>query len=354
LGSDTSLERSVHSNGKWLVEVGARQNGVGQPPAPNYFDLGSEFKTVEASEPLPAVGPLRNLVLAQVYCSLTDPIQQMIQRPLQFSVAGYYATGMIWTMVVWALFAGAISRIAVLELGKHERVGLFEALGYAFRRLGSFFFAPLFPALGIAVVLVPLWLLGLLMKLPVGVLIGGICWVLVIIASLLIVVVGIGLAFGWPLMWGVIATERDGDVFEAFSRSYSYVFQRPLHYLFYVLVASAFGYGCWLFTFHCIEAIVTTANWSVDYAGPTVDSSGMQSLGDSIIQLVSQLTRTVGVAFCYAYYWCTSAAIYLLLRRDTDQTDLDEVYTEQDDEPRSLPGMTSDPDGVPQVVAQPE
>ena len=32
----------------------------------------------------------------------------------------------------------------------------------------------------------------------------------------------------------------------AFSRSYSYTFQRPLHYLFYATVAAFFGGFCWL------------------------------------------------------------------------------------------------------------
>jgi hypothetical protein len=352
VGSDTALERSIESNGSWPVAVASMPGGVGHAPTPNYF--AEEKDETTSTEPAPVAGPVRNSILAQVYLRMIDPVQQLTSRPATLSVTGYYVTGLIWTMFVWAFFAGAISRISVLELGKHERVGLFEALGFAFRRLHSFFFAPLFPVLGIAAVLIPLWLLGLLMKLPIGVLIGGICWVFVIIAALLIVVVGIGLAFGWPLMWGVVGAERDGDVFEAFSRSYSYVFQRPLHYLFYVAVASLLGYVCWLFTFHCIEAIVLTAKWSVGYAGPAADATGIQSIGDSMIAGVTHLIRTIGVAFCYAYFWCSSAAIYLLLRRDTDQTDFDEVYTVQDDEPRALPGMTSDADGVPQVVAQPE
>ena len=46
-------------------------------------------------------------------------------------------------------------------------------------------------------------------------------------------------------MWPTISAERDGDPFEAFSRSYSYVYGKPLHYFFYVVVAAAFGALCW-------------------------------------------------------------------------------------------------------------
>ena len=60
----------------------------------------------------------------------------------------------------------------------------------------------------------------------------------------------LGLAFGWPLMWATISTEGT-DSFDALSRSYAYVFQRPLRYLFYVVVRaySAGWAGCSVQTF---------------------------------------------------------------------------------------------------------
>src|SRR5204862_6458076 len=45
---------------------------------------------------------------------------------------------------------------------------------------------------------------------------------------------------GWPLMSATISAEGT-DSWEAVSRSYSYVYQAPWHYIWYSLVALAYG-----------------------------------------------------------------------------------------------------------------
>ena len=45
----------------------------------------------------------------------------------------------------------------------------------------------------------------------------------------------VGLAAGWPLMWPTISSEGT-DAFDALSRSYAYVYQRPLAYLLYAVI----------------------------------------------------------------------------------------------------------------------
>src|SRR5262249_34249807 len=63
------------------------------------------------------------------------------------------------------------------------------------------------------------------------------------------------------------------------------------------------------------------------------------------------------VGFGYSFFWSASTIIYLLMRRKVDDTDLDEVYLEEEDseEPYSAPvphsgGPTSAaPGGMPPV-----
>ena len=82
-------------------------------------------------------------------------------------------------------------------------------------------------------------------RLGFGSVLAGLLWIFVVIAGLGALWLFGGLIFGWPLMWPTISAERDGDPFEAFSRSFSYVYGKPLHYFFYVVVAAAFGALCW-------------------------------------------------------------------------------------------------------------
>src|SRR5262249_37733350 len=45
---------------------------------------------------------------------------------------------------------------------------------------------------------------------------------------------------GWPMIHATLSTEGS-DSFDALSRSYSYVYQKPWHYLWYALVALTYG-----------------------------------------------------------------------------------------------------------------
>ena len=75
-------------------------------------------------------------------------------------------------------------------------------------------------------------------------LVGGMFWPLALLAGLIMALLLVGLAVGWPLMWATISVEAT-DPFDALSRSYSYAFHRPIRYLFYVIVAAVLGLLGW-------------------------------------------------------------------------------------------------------------
>src|SRR5204863_3866138 len=101
--------------------------------------------------------------------------------------------------------------------------------------------------LAIVLLAIPIALVGLLLRVSIGfgAAVAGIGWLFVAIAGIGAMWLFGGLIFGWPLMWPAISAERDGDPFDAFSRSYSYVYGKPLHYFFYVVVAAALGALSW-------------------------------------------------------------------------------------------------------------
>jgi hypothetical protein len=146
-------------------------------------------------------------------------------------------------------------------------------------------------------------------------------------------------------MWPTISAERDGDAFEAFSRSYSYVYGKPLHYFFYVVVATIFGALCWAvvaiasqlvqeFGFWALawggggEAVTTIRGHALDLAvGRGLPQTGQTALniGATLIGLVVAVIQSVALGFRYAYFFCAASAIYLLLRHDVDEKEMDEI-----------------------------
>ena len=157
-------------------------------------------------------------------------------------------------------------------------------------------------------------------------------------------------------MWAALSTEEMGDVFEATQRSYSYTFGRPLHYAWYALVA--------------LLRLGGVRGRAVDGGTGRVHEllagflgcrhrarSELSRLGSAVAHLparasslaVTALVLTVASAFRYAFFWCAAGAIYLLLRRDSDQIEFDIVHVPDQPVRYSLPPLTTDEAGVPGV-----
>ena len=111
----------------------------------------------------------------------------------------------------------------------------------------SYFAAPLFPLLGVLLATVPILCVGVLLRSAISLWIAAVLWPILLLGGLMMAILLLGLLFGWPLMWATISSEGT-DSFDALSRSYAYVFQRPLHYLFYASWPRrrrASSAGCW-------------------------------------------------------------------------------------------------------------
>ena len=164
----------------------------------------------------------------------------------------------------------------------------------------------------------------------------------------------LGLGFGWPLMWATISTEGT-DSFDALSRSYAYVFQRPLRYLFYVLVAGRPRLARLAAGRDFAAAVICAQllgrrlgkrriGCGIEIQGGTPAWSGMSHAGSRIIHFWVVCVKSLAVGYFYGYFWTASSAIYLLLRRDVDATETDEVFLDADkSEPEhGLPPLGTD------------
>jgi hypothetical protein len=267
----------------------------------------------------------------------------------------------LWALVVWALFGGAIARMAAVGLATGDRVGLASAMRFAARKWVSLVFAPLMPVIGIILCAVPIAILGLLMGADVSAIIAAVLWPLALLAALVMALLAVGLIFGWPLMAATIATEGT-DAFDALSRSYAYVFQRPLHYLFYAVVAALLGLAGWLLVASFAAGVITLSEWSVAWtvtdermrllAGQSAGSRGeIEGIATGLFAFWTGCVKAIALSFQFAFFWAVAACLYLLLRRDVDSTEMDEVYFDEDatEETYGLPPMKTDETGAPEV-----
>jgi hypothetical protein len=351
----------------------------------------------------------------------------------------YCLFGLIMTLAIWAIFGGAITRIAAVQIARNEKISIMEALRFSISKFLSFFAAPLIPFGGVALLALLLMIAGFLYLIPwIGEFVVALLWIFALAGGLIMGLILIGLV-GWPLMYATVSTEGS-DSFDALSRCYAYVFQRPWHYLFYSVVAMLYGILVIFFIVFITSFLVYLAKWAVSltpgihwrattdpvsasfYYAPTSynwqqllmkdhpyiaqinlkaldsqlegavtpaerrarieaflgergasqadvtrvlrssgpdreavlfeigrarvykDMNNAQLVGAGIIAFWLHLLFLLMLGFAYSYFWSVSTIIYFLLRKRVDDTDMDEVYLEEEEE-EAYPTPTSSNSG---------
>jgi hypothetical protein len=198
------------------------------------------------------------------YKSLTAPFAKLFSAGLTISGFTFSLLAGIWGVAVWGYAGGVITRMAGVRLARDERATLGPAMRHARSRWGSYFWAPLMPLVGILVLALPIFALGWLLRFDVGVLVASIAWPLFLVLALVMGILLLGLAVGWPLMWATISVEGT-DSFDALSRTYAYVYQRPLQYLWYAVIAGGLGVLAGLLITVFAGAIVYLSLWCASW-----------------------------------------------------------------------------------------
>jgi hypothetical protein len=348
-------------------------------------------------------------VLLEPLRKILTPIVYLFSPNADWYVKIYLVLVLLWALAVWGFFGGAITRLAAVQVARNEKIPLREALVFAKDRFVSFFAAPAFPLLLLAILVICLWLYGWVEGfLPAfgDIIVAGLLWPIVLIVGLIMAVVLVGLV-GWPLMNPTISAEGS-DSFDALSRSYSYVYQSPWHYLWYAFLATVYGAVLVFFVGFMASLMVFLGKWGVSmtpgissakpesdrepsylfvyaptsfgwrdllihnskFAAPVrhLSPSGLPTVdyeftpeyqatmtwynktGAVLVAISIGIFFLLVVGFGYSYFWTASTIIYFLMRRHVDDTDLDEVHLEEDEalEPFARPsGVPSAPAATP-------
>lgn len=292
-------------------------------------------------------------------------------------------------LALWSLTIGAIARAAALQATRDEKAPIKECIVFAIRKWGSFVTPPLFVAV---VVLVLGVLSAVIISAPGaipwfgGIWIGVLFGLALLVGAVLSLLVILGVA-GSLLMAPTVAVEGS-DTFDALSRSYEFAFTRPWRAGFYGLVAAVYGTICYLFVrfflfvtlllAHWIVSIFTAftdgstvasgaSKWDLMYPGPTFENfhggdilpaatrgfGGGEYFGSYMVHLWIGLVAAVLTAWVISYLVSASTWIYLLLRRVSDATELDEVYIEEPEEDWETPAPAESEPQAPQSAEPP-
>ncbi len=293
------------------------------------------------------------LVLLRPLRGILDPAVLLFRTDHSWADIAYAWTRLLWALCVWAIFAGAITRLAATQFAIDERLTIKEALSFSVQRFPSYIAAVLLPLAGVGFFWLACCVGGALGRIPVvGEWLVGALWFLPLLAGLIMAMIIVGVAVGWPLMVAAISTEGS-DGFDGLSRAYSYVYNRPWYYLFLGVLLLLYGAAAVFFVWLMATLVAYLSGWGVAaglglsrvkflfgeapqlFGGPDLlpgEAAAAGGMGYAGITLVGVWLRGLSlltVGFVYSFFWVAVTITYFLLRKSDDDTEFDEVFMPQ-------------------------
>ena len=316
-----------------------------------------------------------------------EPVRRWFEPEMNLRKFLYLLLGSLWTIWVWGILGCGITRIALLRLTRDESAGLDDAFEFLFSgKAATAFVALSIPLIGLALVCLPAAATGLVMTTDWGAVVGGLFWFVALGSGAVAALLLFAWLFGWPLIVCSISAENQ-NALDAITRSFAYVIQRPVHYAFYAAASVLIGGICWLVVAQLATSTIQLSYWGASWganlanrermeqlaAGTLVDqqlavpavvtlagelapaapaaaeSSAGVSLARRLMRFWNGMMSTVAVAFLFAQFWSLASAVYLLLRQDVDETEMDEIFISEKTRSYELPPLQSDERGIPVV-----
>lgn len=269
----------------------------------------------------------------------------------------------------FAFFGGAISRYVAVRACRDELISFSAATGFACRKWTSMVSAPALLVAGIAFIMLLMLIGGWIGAVPGLQVLSGLLFPLTTIGGIVAALALLLLVVALPLMWPPIAVESS-DAFHGIQSSAGYVIERPWHYAFYSVVLLVYGAFCFVIVrflallgfklahagtaagmnvstsaetatvgklnamwhmpawneLSLLPTIAATPFWGDFFNAPL---SGAELFAAFLIAVTVFVVVAVVGGFVVSFYFAGATQIYLLLRRDVDSVDYDEIYFEE-------------------------
>ncbi len=262
-------------------------------------------------------------------------------------------------LIIWSVVAGSITRMVAVEFAKGEKIGLKNSLTFAIGKFWSYFCSPLMPILGILFFVACNVIGGFLGQIEfAGEIAVAVGFPLAIISGFIILFLGIVGIIGFFLMYPTISVEGS-DAFDAISRSYSYVLSRPLHFLSLFVSIITCGIIMTFMASYGACLVMKTTYFTVGIGmGGKLDEirafiAGLSG-AKATLEILDPISMRIAALFFMLYIVAikmvvgsiiitfagsVSTIAYLIIRKDVDGTEMDDVYIEEDDQETDIVGM---------------
>lgn len=282
------------------------------------------------------IGPLESTQATQSITENPDSIMGNSKwfspdRLLLWTESAWRRIAMIvWSVLIWSPLAMLLVRQGGLLTAGRTLMPLGPELSLATKRTPAAWLAAIVPFLCLIPFALPALLAGWVATWlpnfqPLQIFIGVIVALIALPSGLL----AFGAHVAIPISWAALMNEQDADPLDSLSRGYEYLFRRPLQLVFYLLVSAIF------LTIIGALAIAVAISASA-FASITLSFVGAPK--ESMETAVSILDCFPAVVVL-TLFWSLLGGIYLLLRYDAGNQEVEDLWQAPLVERPSLPEL---------------
>lgn len=269
---------------------------------------------------------------------ITSVLAELLQ-PTDFRGFAFWTFEILWASLTLAIFGGVLARRAMIELGQRTVAPWFHSVQLVASRWQSYLWASGMNMIGIAALLILPIIFGFISRFGSGgAYVGGALLLLFFPLAFGVGRFVLSLTICFPLSVCAIGAEKKADAFEGFSRSNAYFFQRPVVAFLVASLLLAFGYIGEL-----LVSAVLNGGWSL-VRNSYLYSGGMtQPAAAEFVAGGNWLAQSLIASYWFSYFWSASGALYLILRRSVDHTELSEIDLAEQAAAQELPEIPPAP-----------
>ena len=196
-GATTAEMESATNRGDTFAQDTALQNAAEAPVIDGSEQIQESAVAVQPPGQFdPAMGPIaeedtrsvfERLLVGEGLMLVGDLHDMLLGGDRELDAKTSYAICIIdfvWLLVVWGFFGAMITRIAVIRIGRGEKIGLKEAMADVRKKYISYVMSPLFVLVSCFVLSLPIVLISLLLNFDIGVILASVLWIVAIVASI--------------------------------------------------------------------------------------------------------------------------------------------------------------------------
>lgn len=267
---------------------------------------------------------------------VSTPLGLLHLRHNSWSKLAHLWTWGLFALIVWGILAGALTRMIGMRFARDESLSLRKALAFSLRNWQSYVYAPLLPMLGVLLLAAVGDGFGLLSNLC-----SSLSAVLATLLAFVPTLCGLAMSalllltvIAWPLMVAAISVEGS-DGFDGLSRAFGYVMNRPLYFVFLVLLTKYVAALAIAVPWVVCETGLWLAEWSLHWS--IAEHAAYVGL---VTDFWASVVHGLQIGAVVSFFWSATVVIYFLLRQSDDGTPLDQVY---------IPGPPPKPEPLPLV-----